>query len=62
MTVRVSVAQLVAEGETDKAIASRLNITVETVRYHIGCLCTEWSIDRARNIRVQITRKLLHAA
>jgi DNA-binding NarL/FixJ family response regulator len=61
MTVRDQVAARVADGDTDKQIATALRIEVETVRYHIRRLCAEWAIDRTRNIRVQITRRLLAA-
>lgn len=60
--IRRDIAELVAEGLTDKQIAQRLAISPRTVGYHIDRLCDGWEIDRARNIRVQITRLVLKAA
>lgn len=59
---REAVAELVAEGLTDKQISGQLGIAVKTVGYHIDRICTDWDIDRSRNIRVQITRRILNAA
>lgn len=59
---RQEVAELVAEGLTDKEIAQVLAISPKTVGYHIARLCDCWQIDKARNIRVQITRHVLRAA
>lgn len=56
------VAELVAEGLTDKQIAQTLAISPMTVSYHIARLCDCWKIDKGRNIRVQITRHVLKAA
>lgn len=62
MQMRLEVAELVAEGLTDKQIAGQLQISTRTVAYHIDRLCTDWDIDRSLNIRVQITRRVLNAA
>lgn len=59
---RDDVAELIAEGYTDKQIAGLLQLSVKTVEYHIARICLDWEIDRSRNIRVQITRRILNAA
>lgn len=60
--MRLDVAALVAEGLTDKDIAAKLHISQKTVEYHIGRIVKDWEIDKTRNIRVQITRRILRAA
>ena len=60
--MRLDVAALVAEGLTDKDIAAQLHISQKTVEYHIGRIAKDWDIDKSRNIRVQITRRVLRAA
>lgn len=57
--MRHQVAELVAEGLTDKQIGGRLNLSAKTVRYHIYRLRDDWQLDKRRNIRVQITRYVL---
>lgn len=57
--MRLDVAELVAEGLTDKQIAVRLTLSVPTVRYHVAQLCEAWDLDHGRNLRVQITRRVL---
>jgi len=55
------VAQLVAEGLTDKEIAGRLGISENTVGVHIAHIAKRLSICSG-NTRVLITRHVLIAA
>lgn len=56
------IAQLVAIGFSDKRIASMVHLSEETVAYHIDRIADLWALDRGRNIRVQITQRVLLAA
>lgn len=56
------VAELVAAGHTDKAIAAELQISEDGVEYHVRQIVVAWALDKNRNIRVQITRRVLGTA
>lgn len=51
------VAQLVADGLTDKEIAAALDISEDGVGYHVRRIVLAWGLDRNRNIRVLIANK-----
>jgi DNA-binding NarL/FixJ family response regulator len=53
------VAQLVAEGYTDKVIAAKLGTTNKTVRYHVGRIVDALQLDRSRDVRILIARRVL---
>lgn len=55
---QLEVALLVADGLTDKQIAAALHISDEGVAKHIERITVRWSIDRGRNIRVQIANRI----
>lgn len=60
---QMQVAQLVAIGFLDKQIAQQLGVEEQTVRFHVSRIAEEWGIDgEQRNIRVQITRRVLKSA
>lgn len=61
-TRQEQVARYVAIGFSDARIAAALEISEGTVAYHIGKITEIWRLDRSRNIRVQITQRLLSAA
>lgn len=48
------VAQLIAQGLTDKQIIATLPISDRRLRYHIRRLVELSGADRSRNVRVQI--------
>lgn len=51
------VAELVAQGWTDKQIAASLTISDRRVREIIARLATLWDLDTERDIRVQIAQR-----
>lgn len=59
---QLAVALLVADGFTDKQIAARLEISDETVAFHVHNIADRIGVDRARNIRVQIACYFVRAA
>ena len=63
LTMRqMSVAVLVSQGYTDKQIAAELEIAENTVGNHVTAIADAMQLDRQRNIRVQITRRLYQIA
>lgn len=56
---QLEVALLIAEGLTDKEIAMILVISEETVAKHVQNIMHRWNLSRTRNVRVQITRRIL---
>jgi DNA-binding NarL/FixJ family response regulator len=52
------VAELVAAGDTDKAIAAKLGLAVRTVRYHIRVIAVAWNLDPAKVTRVEIANRV----
>lgn len=58
---QLEVAILVAEGLSDKEIAMILQITEDTVAYHVSRIQKRWQLDKGKNTRVQITRRIIAA-
>lgn len=58
---QLEVAILVAEGLTDKEIAMILQISEDTVAYHVRRVMLRWKLSPTKNVRVQITRRILAA-
>lgn len=56
------IAALVAEGLSDKQIAATIGKSRATVRKSIERLAIIWSLDAARNLRVQIANRVRDAA
>jgi DNA-binding NarL/FixJ family response regulator len=56
---QLDVARLVADGHSDKRIASLLSISEGTVGYRVAAIVRRWRLDPTRNIRVQITRAVM---
>jgi DNA-binding NarL/FixJ family response regulator len=52
------VADLVADGYTDKAIAVRLHLAVRTVRHHIRAIGLALQIPGEKVTRVEIARRM----
>lgn len=52
------VAMMVANGNTDKQIASALAIHVQTVRFHIRRIAARWNLDPKRVTRIQIAQRV----
>ena len=52
------VALLIAEGWQDKQIAALLGVRPQTIRQVVMRIAIVWRLDRARNIRVQIARRV----
>lgn len=55
------VAELVADGLTDKDIECRLVIGFGTVRAHLNAIADKLSLDRTKSLRVQISSAVLAA-
>lgn len=56
------IACLVAEGRTDRAIATKLHISSRTVEFHRRRIAEKWDLKGASDgmdTRVQITRRVL---
>lgn len=51
-----TIAQLVADGRSDKQIAARVHLSTHMVRVHLDAIAFLCEVDRSRNIRVQIGR------
>ena len=49
------VAELIADGFTDKAIQGKLGISEGTLRSHIESIVGRLKLDRNKNLRVQLT-------
>lgn len=56
------VARYVADCYTNKQIASELGISIRQVETYIAGIAARWRLDRSRNIRSQITRRVLSTA
>lgn len=59
---QLRVAQMVADGDSDKSIAETLHISERGVQYLVGRIADTWALDRTRNIRVQIANRVREAA
>lgn len=55
---QMSVAVLVADGDTDKQIAAKLHMAERTVSVHVHRIGVVLGVDRGRNVRVQIANRL----
>lgn len=58
----LSIADHVANGLTNKQIALVTGLTAGAVDYHVERLARVWNLDFSKEIRVQITRRVLGAA
>lgn len=56
------IAALIADGFSDKVIAELEQCDEETVGYHIRRMATLLKLDRSKNIRVQITKRVAEEA
>lgn len=56
------VAELVANGLTDKEIAGRLTVSRSCIAFHVRRIALRWNLDKQRDARVQITRRILGLA
>jgi DNA-binding NarL/FixJ family response regulator len=54
------VAELIADGLTDKAIEARLKLSSGGVRSHIVAIAERMNLDRTKNLRVQLTWHVTH--
>lgn len=50
-------ARMVADGETDKAIAAILGISLDGVDALLSRISKTWELDPSKNRRAQITRR-----
>jgi DNA-binding NarL/FixJ family response regulator len=55
---QLRVADLVADGYTDKVIATRMHIAVRTVRHHIRAIGLAFKIPGDKVTRVEIARRM----
>lgn len=56
---QLEIARLVADGRTDEQIADGLGIARRTVNGHIQRIASTWGLNTQRDLRVQITRRVL---
>jgi DNA-binding NarL/FixJ family response regulator len=56
------IAELIAVGYPDKAIAAKLGISAHTVKNHVSSIVRAWKLDADMNIRTLVTRRILCAA
>jgi DNA-binding CsgD family transcriptional regulator len=49
------IAELIADGHTDKAIQARLRISRPTLRVHLNEIAHRLNLDHTKNLRVQVT-------
>lgn len=56
------IAECIAIGLSDKQIAARESIALDTVTYHVSQIARVWALDTTRNVRVMITRAMLASA
>lgn len=54
-----AIARYVAQGFSDKRIAAMTGLSSETVAYHLKGIARIWRLDAAKNIRVQITHRVM---
>lgn len=54
------VAELIADGLTDKAIEARLGLSTGGVRSHVNEIAIRMNLDRSKNLRVQLTWHVTH--
>lgn len=55
------IAELIADGFTNKAIAGKLGISHRTLRVHIGRMCDKLNLDQSKDTRVQVTWLVIDA-
>lgn len=55
------VAQLVADGFTNKQVAAMLDLKEQTVRRYLMRIAERMELDRSKNVRVLITREVVFA-
>lgn len=58
---QLEVANLIADGATDKDIECRLGLSNGGVRAHISEIADRLELDRAKNLRAQITSAVVTA-
>lgn len=56
-----AIADMIADGYTNKAICAKLDISHRTLRIHIQRLADKLNLDRSRDIRVQVTWLVIDA-
>ena len=56
------VAELIADGHSDQAIAKLLHVERRTISFHVRRICTAWQIGAEQNARVEIAKHILKAA
>lgn len=54
-------AKLVADGDTDKDISTKLHISLDGVDALLARVAERWELDPLKNRRAQITRRLLES-
>lgn len=58
-TRQLTVARYIAQGFTDKQIGALMGRSEATVAYHVSGIVKAWHLNPSRNIRVQITHRVL---
>lgn len=54
---QLEVAQLVADGLTDKQIAAALKISKRAANAHVQRIALTWRLDASKDLRVQISKR-----
>ena len=52
------VAECIALAMLDKQTSAVLGIQVKTIKVNVGLIAAAWQLDRTRNLRVQIARRI----
>lgn len=56
---KLAIARYIAQGFSDKQIAAMTHRSEATIAYHVAGIVRIWRLDAAKNIRVQITQRIL---
>ena len=56
-----AIADLIADGYTNKGIAAKLGISTRTLRIHIQRICDKLNLDCSKDTRVQVTWLVIDA-
>lgn len=55
------IADMIADGHTNKSIAAKLDISPRTLRIHIQRICDKLHLDCSKDTRVQVTWLVIDA-
>ncbi len=61
-TIARRIVELIVEGHSVKAVATMTGRSQATVNYHLRRAADAWQLDRSRNLRVQLARRVAEHA